>query len=392
MKPIHEYLNPTIQSLPPSGIRRFFDLVANTKGVISLGVGEPDFVTPWHIREACFYALERGYTMYTSNFGLPELRQEIGRFVERAYQVSYEGLSEILVTVGASEAVDLAMRATLIPGDEVLIPEPSYVSYSPTVAMTGGIPVTVPTYVEDEFQLTTKALAQKVTPKTKMLVLCYPNNPTGAIMTPVQLNEIAKFVEQHDLLVLADEIYADLTYEGNHISFAALPGMRDRTILLNGFSKSYAMTGWRIGYACGNKEIIAQMTKIHQYTMLCAPIMGQMAAIEALRNGQNEKERMIAQYDQRRRFVVGRFNQIGLSCFEPRGAFYAFPNVESTGLSSEEFCEKLLSEEKVAVVPGNAFGRSGEGFIRVSYASSMANLTAALDKIEAFVNRHRGGK
>ncbi|QGG46954.1 aminotransferase class I/II-fold pyridoxal phosphate-dependent enzyme [Heliorestis convoluta] len=387
MRAAKEYINPVIQNLPPSGIRKFFDLVANTKGVISLGVGEPDFVTPWHIREACFYGLERGYTMYTSNFGLPELRKEISYFVEKHYDVTYKPLEETLVTVGASEAVDLAMRALLVPGEEVLVPEPCYVSYAPTVTMAGGIAVHVPTYVEDDFQLTSKALEAKVTDKTKILVLCYPNNPTGAIMTREELLEIARFVEKHDLLVLADEIYADMTYEGEHQCFAALPGMRDRTILINGFSKNYAMTGWRIGYVCANEEFIAQMTKIHQYTILCAPIMGQMAAIEALKNGQSEKERMLIEYDQRRRYVVGRFNQIGLSCFTPRGAFYAFPSIRSTGLSSEEFCEKLLKEEQVAVVPGNAFGESGNGFIRVSYASSMANLTAALDKIEAFVQR-----
>ncbi|KAB2954137.1 aminotransferase class I/II-fold pyridoxal phosphate-dependent enzyme [Heliorestis acidaminivorans] len=390
MRTAREYVNPVIENLPPSGIRRFFDLVANTKGVISLGVGEPDFVTPWHIREACFYGLERGYTMYTSNFGMPELRKEISSFVEKNYEVAYEPLEETLVTVGASEAVDLAMRALLVAGEEVLVPEPCYVSYAPTVTMAGGIPIQVPTYVEDDFQLTSKALEAKVTDKTKLLVLCYPNNPTGAIMARDELLEIARFVEKHDLLVLADEIYADMTYEGKHQCFAALPGMRDRTILINGFSKNYAMTGWRIGYACGHAEFIAQMTKIHQYTILCAPIMGQMAALEALKNGQSEKERMLIEYDQRRRFVVGRFNQIGLHCFTPRGAFYAFPSIKATGLTSEEFCEKLLKEEQVAVVPGNAFGTSGEGFIRVSYASSMANLTAALDRIEAFVQRYKG--
>ncbi|MTV50724.1 aminotransferase class I/II-fold pyridoxal phosphate-dependent enzyme [Heliobacillus mobilis] len=387
MKPIEEYLNPTIVNLPPSGIRRFFDLVANTKGVISLGVGEPDFITPWHIREACFYGLERGYTMYTSNFGTPELRKEIAKYAAKRYHVEYEPLSEILITVGASEAVDLAMRAMLRPGEEVLVPEPSYVSYAPTVTMAGGVPVGVPTYVKDDFQLTVEALEQKVTSNTKMLVLCYPNNPTGAIMTRPELEAIARFAEKHDLLVLADEIYAELTYEGSHVSFPSIAGMKDRTILINGFSKSHAMTGWRVGYVCGNKEFVAQMTKIHQYTMLCAPIMGQMAALEALRNGEAEKERMVDQYDQRRRFVVGRFNEMGLTCFNPRGAFYAFPSISVTGLSSDAFCEKLLAEEKVAVVPGTAFGQSGEGFIRVSYASSLANLTAAMDKMEAFVER-----
>ncbi|MCW2279159.1 aminotransferase class I/II-fold pyridoxal phosphate-dependent enzyme [Heliophilum fasciatum] len=381
------HLNPVICSLPPSGIRRFFDLVATTKGVISLGVGEPDFVTPWHIREACFDALERGFTMYTSNLGLLELRQEIAKFLDNAYDVTYNPQDEILITVGASEAVDLVMRATLQPGDEVLIPEPCYVSYAPTVIMAGGVAVPVPTYVEDEFRLTVQALERAVTPRTKLVVLCYPNNPTGAIMNREQMAAIATFAQQHDLLVLSDEIYADLTYEGTHESFASLPGMLERTILLGGFSKSYAMTGWRIGYACGHKEIVAQMTKIHQYTMLCAPIMGQMAAVEALRNGQSEKERMVEEYDQRRRYVVARFNRMGLYCFEPRGAFYAFPQITSTGLSSEEFCARLLAEEKVAVVPGNAFGQSGEGFIRVSYAYSMTNLTAALDKIEIFVQR-----
>ncbi|ABZ85051.1 aminotransferase, class i and ii [Heliomicrobium modesticaldum Ice1] len=387
MKPFNDYINPVILNLPPSGIRRFFDLVANTKGVISLGVGEPDFVTPWHVRESCFYALERGYTMYTSNFGTPELRKEITRFIQRSYGVDYDPLSEVLVTVGASEAVDLAMRMLLCPGDEVLVPEPSYVSYSPTVTMAGGVAVAVPTYVKDDFQLTVEALEKKVSPRTKMLVLCYPNNPTGAIMTRPELEAIARFAEERDLIVLADEIYAELTYEEQHVCFAGLPGMRDRTVLINGLSKSHAMTGWRIGYVCGNKDFIAQMTKIHQYTILCAPIMGQMAALEALRNGDLEKSRMVNQYDQRRRFVVARFNQMGLTCFNPRGAFYAFPSITATGLSSDDFCEQLLAEEKVAVVPGTAFGASGEGFIRVSYASSMANLTTALDRIEAFVQR-----
>lgn len=385
-------LNPVVEALPPSGIRRFFDLVANTKGVISLGVGEPDFVTPWRIREACVYSLERGYTMYTSNLGMPDLRKAIVKHLAKQYGVEYSWEKQILITVGASEAVDLAMRTVICPGDEILIPEPCYVSYRPTAAMAGGVPVPVPTYVEDNFQLTAKALAERITERTKMVVLSFPNNPTGAIMTPEEIMAIAELVKKHNLYVLADEIYSELTYEGSHICFANLPGMYQRTILINGFSKCYAMTGWRVGYACAHPDIIALMNKIHQYSMLCAPIQGQMAALEALQSGECEKNRMREEYNQRRQYVVSRFNEMGLKCFEPKGAFYAFPSVKASGMDSDTFCEKLLEEEKVAVVPGSAFGDSGNGFIRVSYASSMNNLIEATNRMERFVNKYRGSK
>jgi aminotransferase len=379
------FISPVVQALPSSGIRKFFDLVAETKGVISLGVGEPDFVTPWHVREACVYSLEKGYTMYTSNYGLLELREEISKYLTNSFRVTYDPRSEIMVTVGASEGVDLAMRALLCPGDEVLIPDPSYVSYMPCVVLAGGKAVPIPTRVEDEFKLDPEILESLITPRTKVLVLCYPNNPTGAIMTATELSEIAKIAEKHNLIVVSDEIYAELTYDGKPVSFAALPGMKERTVLLSGFSKSFAMTGWRIGYIATNPEFLAAMVKIHQYTILCAPVMGQMAALEALRNGSGEKDRMVNTYDQRRRLVINSLREMGLACFEPKGAFYAFPSIKETGLSSEEFAEKLLVDAKVAVVPGTAFGPSGEGHIRCSYAYSTVQLKEALGRIAEFV-------
>jgi aminotransferase len=379
------FISPVVQALPSSGIRKFFDLVAETKGVISLGVGEPDFVTPWHVREACVYSLEKGYTMYTSNYGLLELREEISKYLTNSFRVTYDPRSEIMVTVGASEGVDLAMRALLCPGDEVLIPDPSYVSYMPCVVLAGGKAVPIPTRVEDEFKLDPEVLESLITPRTKVLVLCYPNNPTGAIMTAAELSEIAKIAEKHNLIVVSDEIYAELTYDGKPVSFAALPGMKERTVLLSGFSKSFAMTGWRIGYIATNPEFLAAMVKIHQYTILCAPVMGQMAALEALRNGSGEKDRMVNTYDQRRRLVINSLREMGLACFEPKGAFYAFPSIKETGLSSEEFAEKLLVDAKVAVVPGTAFGPSGEGHIRCSYAYSTVQLKEALGRIAEFV-------
>jgi aminotransferase len=379
------FISPVVQALPSSGIRKFFDLVAETKGVISLGVGEPDFVTPWHVREACVYSLEKGYTMYTSNYGLLELREEISKYLTNSFRVTYDPRSEIMVTVGASEGVDLAMRALLCPGDEVLIPDPSYVSYMPCVVLAGGKAVPIPTRVEDEFKLDPEILESLITPRTKVLVLCYPNNPTGAIMTAAELSEIAKIAEKHNLIVVSDEIYAELTYDGKPVSFAALPGMKERTVLLSGFSKSFAMTGWRIGYIATNPEFLAAMVKIHQYTILCAPVMGQMAALEALRNGSGEKDRMVNTYDQRRRLVINSLREMGLACFEPKGAFYAFPSIKETGLSSEEFAEKLLVDAKVAVVPGTAFGPSGEGHIRCSYAYSTVQLKEALGRIAEFV-------
>lgn len=381
-----ERVSPLVRSIPPSGIRRFFDIVAEMSGVISLGVGEPDFVTPWHIRESCVHGLQRGYTSYTSNYGLLELRQEITQMIETDYGVSYNPKFEALVTVGVSEALDLAMRAILSPGDEVLVPEPCYVSYQACVTLAGGIPVSVCCTREHEFRVTVDQLAAALTPRTKALLIGYPNNPTGAVMSREDLSAIAQFAEKHDLIVISDEIYANLTYDGEHTCFASLPGMRDRTILLNGFSKAYAMTGWRIGYALSNEDFIAAMTKIHQFTMLCAPITAQIAAVEALQQGRPSRDRMVAEYDKRRRMMVEGFRNMGLNCFEPKGAFYVFPSIQNTGLTSLEFAEKLLQEEKVALVPGDAFGACGEGYVRCSYASSSKNLTEALDRIGRFVN------
>ena len=380
-----ERVSPLVRSIPPSGIRRFFDIVAEMSGVISLGVGEPDFVTPWHIRESCVHGLQRGYTSYTSNYGLLELRQEIARMLETDYGVIYDPKCEALITVGVSEALDLAMRALLSPGDEVLVPEPCYVSYNACVTLAGGVPVSVCCNRENEFRVTVEQLAAALTPRTKALLIGYPNNPTGAVMPREYLAAIARFAEQHDLIVISDEIYASLTYDGEHTCFASLPGMRDRTILLNGFSKAYAMTGWRIGYAMGNADFIGAMTKIHQYTMLCAPITAQIAAIEAIKQGTASRNKMVDEYDRRRRLMVDGLRNIGLDCFEPRGAFYVFPSIRNTGLTSLQFAEQLLQAEKVALVPGDAFGACGEGFVRCSYASSSKNLSEALDRIGRFV-------
>ncbi|XOK61768.1 aminotransferase class I/II-fold pyridoxal phosphate-dependent enzyme [Paenibacillus elgii] len=382
-----ERLSPVIRDMPPSGIRRFFDLASEMSGIISLGVGEPDFVTPWAIRETGIQSLRQGYTMYTSNAGLPELREEIAAHLHGFYGVLYEPRSEVLVTVGVSEAVDLALRAIVHSGDEVLIAEPCYVSYAPCVTMAGGVPVPVTTTADNDFRLTPEQVEAAITPRTKALLFNYPNNPTGATMSREDLLEIAKVVEKHNLIVISDEVYDKLTYEGEHTCFASLPGMRDRTILLNGFSKAYAMTGWRLGYACGHPEVIAAMTKIHQYTMICAPITVQKAAIEALRNGTEEMKEMVGSYNQRRRLVLKGFQEIGLPCFEPRGAFYAFPSIRHTGLSSEAFAWRLLEETKVAVVPGNALGSAGEGHIRCSYASSVENLTEAIERMGRFLKQ-----
>ena len=380
-----ERVSPIVRSIPPSGIRRFFDIVAEMSGVISLGVGEPDFVTPWHIRESCVHGLQRGYTAYTSNYGLLELRQEIAKMIEADYGVTYNPKCEALVTVGVSEALDLAMRAILSPGDEVLVPEPCYVSYQACVTLAGGKPVSVSSSRENEFRVTVEQLASALTPRTKALLIGYPNNPTGAVMTRADLAAIAQFAEKNDLIVISDEIYANLTYDGEHTCFASLPGMRDRTILLNGFSKAYAMTGWRIGYALSNPDFIGAITKIHQFTMLCAPITAQIAAVEALQQGRPSRDRMVAEYDKRRRLMVEGFRNMGLDCFEPKGAFYIFPSIQNTGLTSLEFAEKLLQAEKVALVPGDAFGACGEGYVRCSYAASSKNLTEALDRIARFV-------
>jgi Aspartate/tyrosine/aromatic aminotransferase len=382
---VNNYLASHVANLPPSGIRKFFDLVATMKDVISLGVGEPDFVTPWTVRESGIFSLEQGQTMYTSNAGLLELREELSHHLAISLGLTYNPLNEILITSGASEAVDLVMRAVLSPGDVVLVPDPSYVSYAPCAILAGASVNYVPTHAKEAFRLRVEDLARVYTSKAKLLVLSYPNNPTGAIMQREDLLPIADFVAKHDLLVLADDIYSDLTYAGTHISFASLPGMQDRTLFVSGFSKSYAMTGWRIGYVAGHKDLIAGMTKIHQYTMLCAPITGQFAALEALQSASEAKAEMVTAYDRRRRIMVHGFRQMGLDCFEPLGAFYVFPDISKTGLSSEEFAEKLLKEEKVAVVPGTAFGPSGEGHIRCSYAYSTEQLQEALKRIAHFV-------
>lgn len=385
-----ERLSPAVQSIQPSGIRKFFDIAAKMEDVISLGVGEPDFVTPWSIRESCVYGLEQGYTSYTANRGLLELREEIARHYDSVYDVQYDAVTDILVTVGVSEALDLAMRALLSPGDEVLIPEPCYVSYQACTILAGGVPVAVPAKLENEFRITPEELEAHVTPKTKVLLIGYPNNPTGAIMTRKDLLAIAAFAEEHDLLVISDEIYGDLTYGGEeHVCFSALPGMQERTLLLNGFSKAYAMTGWRIGYVLGAPDLIAAMTKIHQYTMLCAPITAQLAAIEALRHGEKYMKKMVAEYDRRRRLIYEGFTKMGLNCFEPKGAFYIFPDISTTGFTSEEFAEKLLESEHVALVPGNAFGACGEGHVRCSYATSIDKISESLARIENFIKHHR---
>ncbi len=382
-------LSPAVRSIAPSGIRKFFDIAATMKDVISLGVGEPDFVTPWTIRESCVYGLEQGYTSYTSNKGLTELREEIIRHHAEVDGLTGPTADDVLVTVGVSEALDIAMRAILGPGDEILIPEPCYVSYSACATLAGGIPVAVPSRIENEFRVTPEDLEAHVTDRTKALLIGYPNNPTGAIMPREQLLKIADFARRHDLIVISDEIYGDLTYGGQpHVSFAALPGMAERAILLNGFSKAYAMTGWRIGYAIANPAIIAAMTKIHQYTILCAPITAQVAAIEALRRGEKYRLKMLAEYNRRRKFIYDGLNQLGLPAFEPKGAFYIFPDVRSTGLTSDEFAERLLTAEHVALVPGTAFGSCGEGYVRCSYATSLDKIAEALNRIENFLKKH----
>ena len=384
-------INQRVADVPPSGIRKFFDIVTQMPGAISLGVGEPDFVTPWSIRDAAIQSIEDGQTQYTSNWGLESLREKIAAYLRMRYRVSYSPKDEVLVTVGASEGLDLAMRALVCPGDEVLIPEPSYVSYAPTVTFAGGAAVPVKTSAADCFALTPQALRAAITEKTKALILPYPNNPTGGVMTRGQLMDIARVLEETDIVVISDEIYSELVYGGHeHTAFASISGMRERTITLNGFSKAFAMTGWRVGYACGPRELIAPMFKIHQFTMLCASMQGQVAADRALgrafETGFEDVRTMVRSYDRRRRLMVENLNDMGLECFEPLGAFYVFPSIKRTGLSSEEFCTRLLMEQKVACVPGTAFGTSGEGHIRCSYATSLENLTEALKRIRAFVS------
>ncbi|PIU57370.1 MAG: aromatic amino acid aminotransferase, partial [Chloroflexi bacterium CG07_land_8_20_14_0_80_51_10] len=373
--------------IPASGIRKYFDLLTSMEGVISLGVGEPDFVTPWHISEAGIYAVEKGYTMYTSNYGLIELRQELARHLRNRYGLEYDPNTELLITAGSSEALDLAMRAIINPGEEVIIPDPSYVAYMPCTILAGGTFVPVPTDVENDFKTEAAQIEKRITERTKAILLGYPNNPTGAVMGRADLTEIAKVAQRHNLLVISDEIYDRLVYGVEHTCFASLPDMQERTILVGGFSKAYAMTGWRIGYAAAPADIIEAMMKIHQYVMMCAPIMGQMAAIEALRDGEEAVQEMVADYDRRRRMIVKGLNDIGLACFESKGAFYAFPSIRSTGLSSEEFAERLLREEKVAVVPGSAFGECGEGHVRCCYAVALPDIEEALERMRRFVGR-----
>ena len=375
--------------IKPSGIRKFFDIVSEMKDAISLGVGEPDFDTPWHIRDEGIYSLEKGRTFYTSNAGLKELKIEICNYLKRKQGITYDYNHEVLVTVGGSEAIDIAMRAMINPGEEVLIPQPSYVSYEPCAILADAKPVIINLKAENEFRLTAQELRDTITDKTKLLVLPFPNNPTGAIMERKDLEEIAEVIIEKDIYVLSDEIYSELTYKGEHVSIASLPGMQERTILINGFSKAYAMTGWRLGYACGPREIIGQMTKIHQFAIMCAPTTSQYAAVEALKNGDEDVKEMRTAYNQRRRFLMNAFKEMGLECFEPYGAFYVFPCIREFGMTSDEFATRFLEEEKVAVVPGTAFGDSGEGFLRISYAYSLENLKVAIGRLERFVNKLR---
>lgn len=381
-----------IVQVKPSGIRKFFDIVSEMEDAISLGVGEPDFDTPWHIRDEGIYSLEKGRTFYTSNAGLKELKVEIVNYIKRSQNVSYDANHEVIVTVGGSEAIDIALRAMINPGEEVLIPQPSYVSYEPCAILADAVPVIIELKEENEFRLTAQELRDAITDKTKVLILPFPNNPTGAIMEKKDLEEIAEVIREKDIFVISDEIYAELTYKGKHVSIVSLPGMKERTVLINGFSKAYAMTGWRLGYACAPKEIMEQMIKIHQFAIMCAPTTSQYAAVEALRNGDEDVAAMREAYNQRRRFLMNAFKEMGLKCFEPYGAFYVFPSIKEFGMSSDEFAERLLREEKVAVVPGTAFGDCGEGFLRISYAYSLEDLKIALEKIGHFITRLRDEK
>ena len=380
-------LSARVKGVAPSGIRKFFDLLENmdSDDAISLGVGEPDFVTPWHIRDAGVYALEKGYTKYTSNAGLMELRREIARYMRRRFALDYDPAKQMVITVGGSEGIDIAVRAIVNEGDEVIVPVPSFVCYGPIVAMAGGVPVFVETKAEDEFRLTAGALRAAITPRTKLLVLPFPNNPTGAIMERQDLEAVAEVLRGTNIIVLSDEIYAELTYCGHHMSIANIPDMYERTLVVNGFSKAYAMTGWRLGYVCGPQPLIRQMLKIHQYAIMCAPTTSQYAAVEAMREGDGDIQMMCKDYDYRRRFLLEKLRDAGLSCFEPRGAFYAFPDIRSTGMTSAEFCERFLIEQHVAAIPGTAFGAGGEGFVRMCYASSLANLSEAMDRLERFL-------
>ena len=381
-------LSPRIKGVSPSGIRKFFDLLEGMTGAISLGIGEPDFVTPWHIRDAGIYALEKGFTKYTSNAGLADLRREVSRYMYRRFNLTYDPMKQMIITVGGSEGIDIAVRAIVNEGDEVIVPVPSFVCYGPIVQLVGGKPVFVETRAENEFRLTAGELRAAITPRTKMLILPFPNNPTGAIMERADLEALAEVLRDTNIVVLSDEIYAELTYGGRHVSMANLPDMYERTLVVNGFSKSHAMTGWRLGYLCGPQPLISQMLKIHQYAIMCAPTTSQYAAVEAMRDGDSDVEMMRKDYDYRRRFLLDKLRSAGLECFEPRGAFYAFPSIQSTGMTSEEFCEKFLLEEHVAAIPGTAFGQGGEGFVRMCYASSLANLTEAMDRLERFLKKN----
>ena len=385
-------ISKTIAEIKPSGIRKFFDIVSEMKDAISLGVGEPDFDTPWHIRDEGIYAFEKGKTFYTSNSGLKELRTEISNYIKRKQKIKYNSDDEILVTVGGSEAIDIGLRAMINSGDEVIIPQPSYVSYLPCALLAGAKPVVINLKAENDFRLTAEELENAITEKTKVLILPYPNNPTGAIMEKEDLEKITEVIKKHDIFVMSDEIYAELTYGKEHVSIASLDGMKERTLLINGFSKAYAMTGWRLGYACGPKELLKQMTKIHQYAIMCAPTISQYAAIEALRNGDEDVKEMKMSYNQRRRFLMNAFKEMGLECFEPYGAFYVFPCIKEFGMTSEDFATKFLKEEHVAVVPGTAFGDSGEGFLRISYAYSLDTLKLAMEKLSRFITKLRNQK
>ncbi|KGK90792.1 aminotransferase class I/II-fold pyridoxal phosphate-dependent enzyme [Clostridium sp. HMP27] len=382
---IEDMILPKVSNMPPSGIRKYFDMINEMDDVISLGVGEPDFVTPWNIREAGIYSLEKGHTHYSSNAGLIELRDEISSYLNRKYDLKYNADNQILVTVGGSEGIDIALRALVAEGDEVIIPEPSFVAYKGCTVFTGAKPVVINLRAEDEFKLTPELLAQAITPKTKVVIVPFPNNPTGAIMTREELSAIVDVLKDKDIIVLSDEIYSELTYEGEHVSIASFPEMYEKTIVINGFSKSYAMTGWRMGYVCGHRILIDAMKKIHQYAIMCSNTTGQYAAIEALKNSDRDVQEMVREYNRRRRVMVNGFRKMGLDCFEPKGAFYLFPCIKSTGLTSDEFCERLLMKEKVLAVPGHAFGECGEGFVRTCYASSMDNIMEALKRIERFV-------
>ncbi len=386
---IAEMIKPNVRNMPPSGIRKYFDLLNEMKDAISLGIGEPDFVTPWSVREAGIYSLEKGHTHYSSNPGFIELRRQIANYVARKYEVKYNPATEIVVTVGASEGIDIALRALVGPGDEVIIPEPSFVAYKGCTTFTGATPVVIELKAEDEFRLKPEQLEKALSPRTKVVILPFPNNPTGAIMTPEDQKKIVEVLKDRDVIIISDEIYAELTYGRKHVSFASFPEIREKTILINGFSKAFAMTGWRIGYACGHPELIGAMNKIHQYAIMCSPTTAQYAASEALSRCDEEVDAMVREYNRRRRVMVDGFRKAGLDCFEPMGAFYVFPSIKSTGMSSDEFCEKLLTEERVLTVPGSAFGGCGEGYIRATYANSYENIVEAMKRISRFVQNHR---